>query len=71
MLKALPQWHFIMISEQALKEFKTIWLEEFGEKITDKKALEEAVALLTMFDAIYRPLRREWVEKQEENQNVK
>ncbi len=60
-----------MISEKALKEFKTIWLEEFGEEIMDEKALEEAVALLTMFDAIYRPIRREWVEEQEENQNVK
>ena len=60
-----------MISEKALQEFKMIWLEEFGEEITDVKALEEAVALLTMFDAIYRPIRREWVEKQEENQNVK
>ena len=70
MLLVPPLWRN-MISEKALQEFKMIWLEEFGEEITDVKALEEAVALLTMFDAIYRPIRREWVEKQEENQNVK
>jgi hypothetical protein len=59
-----------MVSEQALKEFKMIWLEEFGEEITDKKALEEAVALLTMFDAIYRPIRKEWVEEREHTEKI-
>jgi hypothetical protein len=56
-----------MVSEKALQEFKTIWREEFGEDISDEKALEEATALLTMFDAIYRPIRKEWAEEFEKD----
>ena len=56
-----------MVSEKALREFKTIWREEFGEDISDEKALEEATALLTMFDAIYRPIRKEWAEEFEKD----
>jgi hypothetical protein len=50
-----------MISEKALQEFKAIWLKETGETIDDRKALAEATRLLVFFDAIYRPLKREWV----------
>ena len=56
-----------MVSEKALQEFKMVWREEFGEDISDEKALEEATALLTMFDAIYRPIRKEWVEDYEKD----
>ena len=51
-----------MISEKALREFKAIWLKETGEEIDDRKALAEATRLLIFFDAIYRPLKREWVD---------
>ena len=60
----------IMVSEKALQEFKTIWREEFGEDISDEKALEEATALLTMFDAIYCPIRKEWAEEFENNHHA-
>ena len=63
----VPQVAHIMVSEKALREFKNIWKEEFGEDISDEKALEEATALLTMFDAIYKPIRKEWVEEYENN----
>lgn len=57
----------IMVSEKALQEFKKLWKEEFGEDIPDDKALESATALLTMFDAIYRPIRKEWADEYDEN----
>lgn len=50
-----------MLSKQALDEFKAIWKQEFGEDIPDDIATEEAVNLLTMFNAIYRPIKKEWV----------
>lgn len=50
-----------MISAKALREFKAIWLKETGEEIDDRKALAEATRLLVFFDAIYRPLKKEWV----------
>ncbi len=54
-----------MLSNKALKEFKKIWKEQFGEDISDEKAAEEGINLLTMFDAIYRPIKKEWVDELE------
>jgi hypothetical protein len=50
-----------MISSKALEDFKAIWFEEFGNEISDELAIGEAVNLLTMFDAVYRPLKKGWV----------
>jgi len=50
-----------MLSENALNEFKKIWFEEFGEEISDEKAAELAINLLTFFDHIYRPVKKEWL----------
>ena len=54
-----------MISTEALIAFKKIWAEEFGQDISDDVAIEEAVNLLTMFDAIYRPIKQEWLDEYE------
>ena len=51
-----------MISEKALKEFKEIWKVEFGEEISDELALENAIALLTLTDISYRPVKKMWLE---------
>ena len=56
-----------MISREALIEFKEIWLQETGEKIDDAKALTEATRLLVFMNAIYRPLKKEWVVDGNEN----
>ncbi len=50
-----------MISWQALKEFKAIWKEEYGNDIPDEFALERAVDILTLMNAIYRPIKKEWL----------
>jgi len=55
-----------VISEAALQEFKEIWLAQFGAVIPDDVAVEEATNLLTMFDAIYRPLKQEWIDEYED-----
>jgi hypothetical protein len=52
-----------MISEKALKEFKEIWKEEYGEEITNKYALDRAINVLTFFKNIYRPIEKNWLEK--------
>lgn len=57
-----------MLSKQALDEFKAIWKAEFGEDIPDDIATEEAINLLTMFNAIYRPIKKEWVDEYEKKQ---
>jgi len=48
-----------MISQEALNEFISIWKREFGVDINPKEALEYASKLITIFDVIYKPLRKE------------
>lgn len=53
-----------MISKQALEEFKEIWRNENpGQDIDDATAMDQAVALLTLMDTVYRPVKKEWLEK--------
>lgn len=52
-----------MLSDKALKEFKKIWKEQFGEDISDEKAAKEGINLLTLLNAIYRPIKKEWAVK--------
>lgn len=47
-----------MVTPEALAEFKRIWKAEYGTEITDAEALPKAVALLTLFDVIYRPITK-------------
>ncbi len=49
-----------MLSEKALLEFKNIWGEEFGEQISNEIATEQAINLLVLFDATYKPIKSEW-----------
>ena len=46
-----------MLSQQAITDFKEIWKQENRESISDDLAIEEALKLLTIFDAIYRPIK--------------
>jgi len=50
-----------MISKESLDEFKKIYKEEFGEEISNEEALEKAINLLNLFNAIYRPIKKDWV----------
>ena len=52
-----------MISEEALEEYKKMYKDEFGTDITDEEAMEQATSLLTMMNAIYRPIKREWLKE--------
>jgi hypothetical protein len=66
-----------MLSDEAREEFKKLYLEEFGEEISDAKATDLAINLLTLFDHIYRPVKKSWLTEQElkeieeENQRLK
>ena len=59
-----------MISDAALKEFQEIWREEVGAEISDEQAMEEATQLLTLFDAIYRPIKKEWAKQYDNETNL-
>jgi len=54
-----------MISEKALQEFKAIYKKKTGNDISDQDALESATKLLTLVNAVYRPIKKEWLEEYE------
>jgi predicted Zn-dependent protease with MMP-like domain len=56
-----------MLSKTALEQFKKIWKEEFKEEISDDLAIEEATNLLSLFNAIYKPVKKEWLDKYEKS----
>lgn len=49
-MKTPPQ-----LSREAIEEFKAIYLEEFGENLTDDEVQEIAVRLLRFFGILTRP----------------
>ena len=59
-----------MISDKALNEFKAIWREEFQQETSDEVAMEEATQLLTLLDAIYRPIKKEWAKQYDDETNL-
>ena len=53
-----------MISKKALEEYKEIWRKENpGKDIDDETAMNEAVALLTIMDKVYKPIKKEWADE--------
>ena len=60
-----------MVSREALDEFKAIWKREYGAEISDEEAMPKAVALLTLFDAIYRPITKAQAGKYDDENHEK
>ena len=54
-----------MVSKKALEDFKMVWKKEFGEDIPDDFAMAQATNLLTLFNAVYRPIKKEWLDEHE------
>ena len=52
-----------MISKNALEEYKEIHRQETGEIFSDDVLLDEAINLLTLFDRVYRPIKKEWLKE--------
>ena len=57
-----------MISDTALQEFMALWREEFNEEISEGQAMEIAPKLLDLFNHIYRPVKKKWLENKNENE---
>ncbi len=57
-----------MLSKQALDEYREIYHKEHGTVPSDEILVEEATKLLTVFDHIYRPIKKEWLKEYERQQ---
>ncbi len=60
-----------MLSKEAIEEFKKIFREEKGVELSDEEAMEEATALLTLFNVVYRPIKKEWADEFDREQGKK
>ena len=56
-----------MISSTCINDFKILHFEEFGEEISEEKATELAVSLLTVFNCVYRPIKKDWIDEFSKN----
>ncbi len=52
-----------LLPEGAIAEFKQIYKEEYGNDISDAEALELCMNLLNAYDAVYRPVKEEWLDE--------
>ncbi len=52
-----------MLSKKALEEYREIHRQETGEIISDEKLVDEAINLLTLFNFVYRPIKKEWLKE--------
>ena len=51
-----------MLSKMAIDEYKRICQEELGQALPEDIVIEQATALLSLINAIYRPIKRKWLE---------
>lgn len=56
-----------MLPKEVAEEFKKIWREEFGEDISNEEATKHGINLLTLFNVIYRPIKKSWLEEYEKS----
>ena len=60
-----------MLSDSALQNFKKIYKEQYGQEISDAEALELGANLLNLYNHIYRPIKKEWLDKFLQNKDNK
>ena len=52
-----------MLTKHALEEYKQLHLEETGTVLPDDILANEAINLLTLFNFVYRPIKKAWLEE--------
>jgi hypothetical protein len=52
-----------MLTKQALEEYKKLHREETGTVLPDDVLANEAINLLTLFNFVYRPVKKAWLQE--------
>jgi len=55
------------LSKKAIEEYKEIYQKQFGRRLSDREAYEEASNLLRLFKVIYPPLPSDLKKAKEKN----
>jgi hypothetical protein len=53
----------LMLSKHALEEYKEIHRQETGKVLPDEVLVDEAINLLTLFNFVYRPIKKAWLQE--------
>ena len=59
-----------VLSEKAVEDFKVAVKEEYGEEISDEQATKDALNFLTIFNLVFRKIKKEWANEYPENQKL-
>ena len=55
-----------MLPSEAIEEFKEIWKKCFPDiELNDEDAVRRANNLLDLYNAVYKPVKKEWLEELE------
>ena len=52
-----------MLTKHALEEYKEIHRQETGKVLPDDVLADEAINLLTLFNFVYRPIKKAWLQE--------
>jgi hypothetical protein len=52
-----------MLTKHALEEYKEIHHQETGKVLPDDVLANEAINLLTLFNFVYRPIKKAWLQE--------
>ena len=52
-----------MLTKHAFEEYKEIYRQETGKVLPDDVLANEAINLLTLFNFVYRPIKKEWLKE--------
>jgi len=53
----------MVLSNEQVKKFQTLYHKHFGEEINEKEAYEQGIKLLTLLSLIYNPMTEEEFKK--------
>lgn len=59
-----------MLTKQALEEYKQLHREETGKVLPDDVLANEAINLLTLFNFVYRPIKKAWLQEYERTRDA-
>ena len=50
-----------LLPREAILEYQEIYKKEYGEDISFEDAQRQGIKLLTLYQAVYQPIKKEWI----------
>lgn len=59
----------ILLPTEAIVEYQALYKQEYGQDISYEEAQRQGLKLLNLYDAIYRPVKKNWIKEVEKKIN--